>query len=195
MREAVGKPAFWYFYMALLLCGIGLFVPMVHLAPYARDHGLTVETGAFLTGLIGLGSMIGRFGLAGIGDRLPRTILLAATYLMMGGGLLLWLVSSMVLPLAIFAIVFGTGYGGMVALAPAITMDYFGARNLAGILASFIPGPVSAWASVRGWPVFRMTFMAIIGYRLQVRLPACSSQSWSRSCSTGSGRWAPERVR
>ncbi len=141
LREAARKPAFWYLYMGLLLCGIGLFVPMVHLAPYASDHGLTVETGALLTGLIGLGSMIGRFGLAGIGDRMPRTMLLGVTYLMMGGGLALWLMSSTVLPLAIFAIVFGTGYGGMVALAPAITMDYFGARNLAGILGVIYTGP------------------------------------------------------
>ncbi len=41
LREAVGTRAFWLLYAGLFLGGIGLFVPMVHLTPYARDHGLT----------------------------------------------------------------------------------------------------------------------------------------------------------
>ncbi len=141
LREAVGTRAFWLLYAGLALCGIGLFVPMVHLAPYARDHGLSAETGALLTGLIGLGSMIGRFGLAGIGDRLPRATLLGLFFAGMGAALLMWMMSGGALALAVFAILFGTCYGGMVAVAPAITMDYFGARNVAGIIGIVYTGP------------------------------------------------------
>ncbi|MFN0302163.1 MAG: MFS transporter [Burkholderiales bacterium] len=141
LRQAVRTRAFWLLYAALLSCGIGLFVPMVHLAPYAQDHGLSAETGALLTGLIGLGSMIGRFALAGIGDRLPRATLLGLLFIGMGAALLIWLMSAGVFPLAISAVLFGTCYGGMVAVAPAITMDYFGARNVAGIIGIIYTGP------------------------------------------------------
>ncbi|MFX9058277.1 MFS transporter, partial [Acinetobacter baumannii] len=34
----------------------------------------------------------------------------------------------------IFALVFGLAYGGFVALAPALIADYFGARDIAGII-------------------------------------------------------------
>lgn len=141
LREAVGTRAFWLLYAGLFLGGIGLFVPMVHLTPYARDHGLTAETAALLTGLIGLGSMIGRFGLAGIGDRLPRAALLGAFFAGMGAALILWIMSTGVVALAIFAILFGTCYGGVVAVSPAVAMDYFGARSVAGIIGVIYTGP------------------------------------------------------
>jgi len=141
LPAALRTHAFWLLYAVLLACGIGLFVPMVHLAPYARDHGHTIETGALLTGLIGLGSIIGRFGLAGFGDRIRRTTLLAVCVGSMGVALLIWLVSTSFVALAAFAILFGTGYGGMVAAAPSVAMDYFGGRSLAGIIGAVYTGP------------------------------------------------------
>jgi OFA family oxalate/formate antiporter-like MFS transporter len=38
------------------------------------------------------------------------------------------------MPLAAFAFAYGTFYGGFVALLPALVMDYFGGRNVSGII-------------------------------------------------------------
>ena len=46
----------------------------------------------------------------------------------------IWAVSATFWPLAIFALVFGLAYGGWVALLPAVVMDYFGGRNVSGII-------------------------------------------------------------
>ena len=62
--EARGR-AFWLQWGAIFFCSIGLFMPFVHLVPYARDAGHPETTAVFLVSLIGVGSMVGRFGLGG----------------------------------------------------------------------------------------------------------------------------------
>jgi MFS family permease len=48
--------------------------------------------------------------------------------------LAIWLVSTSVGPLAAFAFLYGVFYGGWVAVLPAVVMDYFGGRNVSGII-------------------------------------------------------------
>jgi MFS family permease len=48
--------------------------------------------------------------------------------------LVIWAGSTTFWPLAIFAFIFGTAYGGWVALLPAVVMDYFGGRNVSGLI-------------------------------------------------------------
>ena len=48
--------------------------------------------------------------------------------------LVIWISSTTFWPLAIFAFLFGTAYGGWVALLPAVVMDYFGGRNVSGLI-------------------------------------------------------------
>lgn len=131
---ALRHPAFWLLYVACGAFSVGLFIPFVHIAPFARDHGLSEQTGVFLMGLIGVGSVLGRFALAGVGDRLPRRRLLSLVYLVSGLMFLFWWLSAHWLALAAFALIFGTCYGLFVALQPPITMDYFGARNVSGLI-------------------------------------------------------------
>ena len=140
LRAAIGTRMFWLWYASITFCSIAMFMPFVHLVPYARDAGLSEATGVFLMGLIGVGSLVGRFGLAGLGDRLTRPALLAGSYGTMALMLVVWLVSSNVWALAIFATVFGAGYGMFVAACPPLAMDYFGARSVAGIIGCVYTG-------------------------------------------------------
>lgn len=134
--EALRTRVFWLQYAAMIACSLGLFIPFVHLAPYALDHGHSEAGGALLVGLIGVGSAVGRFGLAGIADRFRRQAILATVYAAMGLMFLVWLASTGMTGLAIYALLFGTFYGAFVALAPALQMDYFGARNVSGIIGA-----------------------------------------------------------
>src|SRR5215469_18848635 len=134
IRDAVRSRRFAGLYGACLACSLGVFVPFVHLAPYAVDHGVPQSSAVLLVSALGIGSTVGRFLLGGLADRLGPERTLIATYLVMALALVLWLVSTLFWPLALFGFIFGSAYGGWVALQPPVVMEYFGGRNISGII-------------------------------------------------------------
>ncbi|HLH90594.1 MAG TPA: MFS transporter [Xanthobacteraceae bacterium] len=132
--DAVRSRRFILLYVGCLACAFGVFVPFVHLVPYAVDHGIARSSAVLLVSAIGVGSTIGRFFLGGLADRFGREISLMATFLGMALALVIWLVSTSFWPLALFGFIFGSAYGGWVGLLPAVVMDYFGGRNVSGII-------------------------------------------------------------
>src|SRR5476649_2929491 len=48
--------------------------------------------------------------------------------------LAVWVIATNLWSLAAFAFVYGVFYGGWVAVLPAVLMDYFGGRNVSGII-------------------------------------------------------------
>ncbi len=150
--KAIRSPRFIGLYAACFICAFGLFVPFVHLVPYALDHGVAQSSAVLLLGAIGVGSTAGRFLLGGLADRLGRPFSFLTMFLGIGLSFVIWAVSTSFLPLAVFALVYGVFYGGFVALAPAVVIDYFGGRNagsLIGILYTSVAfgtlvGPTAA---------------------------------------------------
>jgi len=140
LREACGTGEFWLLYASLLFACVGTFVPMVHLGQFAQDAGYGATQGVTLVSLIGLGSLLGRFTVGGLADRLGRRLSLAVMYAGLGVMLLLWWASASYWMLALFAVVFGICYGGYVALIPTIVMDLYGARAVAGIIGFLYTG-------------------------------------------------------
>jgi MFS family permease len=140
LRVAVRTPTFWLLYASLVASCIGLFVPMVHLGPYAQDLGYSAAQGVTLVSLIGLGSLLGRFTVGGIADRLGRLPALVAMYAGLGVMLLLWWSAASWWVLAFFALAFGAFYGAYVALVPTIVMDFYGARAVSGIIGCLYTG-------------------------------------------------------
>ncbi|MGU8083275.1 MFS transporter [Burkholderia pyrrocinia] len=134
VREAVTSRPFASLYAACLVCSFGVFVPFVHLVPYALDHGVAPSTAVLLLGAIGVGSTAGRFFLGGLADRFGRRASLLAMFAGMTVALVAWAGAGTVATLAAFALVFGVFYGGWVAVLPAVVMDYFGGRNVSAII-------------------------------------------------------------
>lgn len=134
LRAALRSKPFLLFATATFLTSLGLFTPIIHLPNYASDNGLGAGTGVLLLGLFGFGSLVGRFLLGAIADRYGRHPTLTATFAIMGAMCVLWWLSTETWSLGIFAVVFGTCYGGFVALSPSLMMDYFGGRNVSGII-------------------------------------------------------------
>ncbi|WP_338638916.1 MFS transporter [Burkholderia pyrrocinia] len=134
VREAVTSRPFASLYAACLVCSFGVFVPFVHLVPYALDHGVAPSTAVLLLGAIGVGSTAGRFFLGGLADRFGRRASLLAMFAGMAVALVAWAGAGTVATLAAFALVFGVFYGGWVAVLPAVVMDYFGGRNVSAII-------------------------------------------------------------
>jgi MFS family permease len=132
--EAIRSHRFISLYAACLICSFGVFVPFVHLVPYARDHGAAPSSAVLLLGVIGVGSTAGRFFLGGLADRIGRQPSLLLMFAGMALALGVWVISTAIWSLAAFAFIFGVFYGGWVAILPAVVMDYFGGRNVSGII-------------------------------------------------------------
>ena len=140
LGAALKTTPFWLLFASLVLSCIGLFVPMVHLGPYATDAGYTEAQGVALVSLIGVGSLVGRFTVGAPADRLGRLPTLCAMYAGLGLMFLLWTVASAYWVLVVFALVFGACYGAYVALLPTIVMDLYGPRSVSGIIGCLYTG-------------------------------------------------------
>ena len=134
VAEAVKSRRFIGLYAASFVCSFGLFVPFVHLVPYALDHGIAENSAVLLLGAIGVGSTGGRFLLGGLADRLGRPFSYMMMFVGMGLAYIVWMLSTTLWALAAFAFTYGVFYGGFVALSPAVLIDYFGGRNAAGMI-------------------------------------------------------------
>jgi predicted MFS family arabinose efflux permease len=136
LGEALRMPVFWLLFAACAIYAFGLFVPFVHLVPYARDVGHGEAFGVTLIMLLGVGSTLGRFVFAGFADRIGRRRMYAFTILGSCPVLLLWASTTHWLALVVFATLFGALYGGFVAMAPSVMADYFGTRAVGSILGA-----------------------------------------------------------
>jgi MFS transporter, OFA family, oxalate/formate antiporter len=129
----------WQFlglYLACLLSALGVFVPFVHLVPYAIDHGISPAIAVWLLGGIGIGSTIGRFFLGRIADSMGREKFLIAMYTGMAASLAIWSVAGSLALLVLFALAFGLFYGGWVAILPAVVADLFGGKYAGSIIGA-----------------------------------------------------------
>ena len=183
LGDALRSQQFWLLYVVAFLICVGFFVPMVHLAPYAHDRGYSAAQGVTLVSLLGLGSLVGRFAVAGIADRLGHMRSLVGLAAGLGLMFLLWWAAESYWALAVFAVLFGSLYGGYVALAPTLCMDLFGARNVTGIIgclytaAGFgtLIGPTVAGAAFDAYgsydaPILGCALMSFIGAALGLGL-------------------------
>ena len=140
LGQALRDRRFWWFYLFTVAAAPTMFIPFAHVSASARDLGLTDARAVGLVGLIGIGSLVGRFAIGTLADRIGRTLTLALMQASMAVSYLLWLASGGYPALAIFAVWFGLSYGAIVSLMPAICMDLFGARAVASIVGTLYSG-------------------------------------------------------
>jgi len=130
VREAIRTPTFGLLYLNSFLSSLALFVPFVYLPAFAHDRGTSEVAAAALVGAIGGASVVGRLGLGALADRFSVMFLLKTCYFVLAVSFAIWLVGSSYLVLVAFALVLGAGYGGFVALAPAVIAELFGVSKL-----------------------------------------------------------------
>ena len=140
LKEALRNRRFWWMYAACVLAAPAMFIPFAHVSAAARDLGVGDARAVGLVGLIGVGSIVGRFVIGGLADRLGRVASIALLEASLGACYLLWLGAGGYFALAVFALWLGLSYGGIVSLMPAISMDLFGARAVSSILGTLYTG-------------------------------------------------------
>lgn len=156
LREALHSGVFWWLYLSAVVGAPTMFVPFAHISAAARDIGIDATRAVGLVGLIGIGSLVGRFAIGSLADHLGRLLTLALMQVSMGASYLLWIAAGDYTDFALFALWFGLSYGGIVALLPAICMDLFGARAVSSILGTLYSG--AALGNLLGPVVAGMVF-------------------------------------
>jgi MFS family permease len=154
LSQTVKDARFKWLYVAVLLGAFPMFIPFAHVSAAARDAGIGQASAVALVGVIGVGSLTGRFAIGGLADKLGRHRSLVLLQLSMGLSYGLWLVAEGYWSFFVFALWLGISYGGIVSLLPALCMDMFGARAVSGIIGTLytgaalgnLMGPVAAGA-------------------------------------------------
>ena len=182
LRQALRSRRFWWMYAACVLAAPAMFIPFAHVSAAARDLGIGDARAVGLVGLIGVGSIVGRFAIGGLADRLGRIASIALLEASLGLCYLVWLGAGGYAALAVFSLWLGLSYGSIVSLMPAICMDLFGARAVAGILGALYSG--AAFGNLLGPLVAGVVFdrsgsyVPVIwaGFLLAMLSAVCSAQ-------------------
>ena len=175
LRQTLRQRTFWWLYAATVLAAPVMFVPFAHVSAAARDAGIDNAAAVGLVGLIGIGSLVGRFAIGALADRLGRGLTLVLMQVSMGASYLLWGASGAAgdvhasgtyAAFAVFALWFGLSYGGIVSLLPALCMDLFGARALASVIGTLYSG--AALGNLLGPVLAGRAFDQLGGYGLVI---------------------------
>ena len=140
LSAALTTPSFKWLYMGTLLGAPVMFVPFAHISAAARDAGVPDAQAVGLVGLIGIGSLVGRFAIGWLADRMGRIKTLMLMQGLMGLSYLVWAGAQDPWMFAVFALWFGLSYGSIVSLLPAICMDLFGGRAVSAIIGTLYTG-------------------------------------------------------
>ncbi len=132
--RAARTPAFASLYGSTLLLSLALFVPFVFLPSFAEARGVGKVAAAALVGIIGGTSVVGRLALGAVGDRIGRIRTYQACFFLVAASFPIWLVTDRYAWLVVFAVVLGFGYGGFIALNPAVVAELYGVRGLGGLI-------------------------------------------------------------
>lgn len=134
VRALARTGAFGSLYVSTLLASVAVFVPLVFLPSLARTLGAGPVEGAALVGVVGVASVLGRLAIGGLADRLGRIRTYQASYAILAASFALGVPAGSYSALVAFAAVLGVGYGGWIALQPAVIADLFGLRGLGGVV-------------------------------------------------------------
>lgn len=126
--------AFRSMYAATVLSSLALFVPFVFLPADALSTGVSAVAAAALVGVIGVASVVGRLAMGAVAERLGRIRTFQTCFAVLGSSFAIWFVADSYALLVMFAVVLGIGYGGWIALQPAVIAELFGLRGLGGVV-------------------------------------------------------------
>jgi MFS family permease len=115
---------------------------VIHVMPHLSNLGIPRATSGMVAASLPLVSIIGRFGFGWLGDRLDKRHVLAATFLLMAMGVVIFPYAEVGVLMVVFVILFSNGFGGSMVLRGSILREYFG-RGSFGKLLGILMGSAS----------------------------------------------------
>ena len=137
LAEARRTSAFWLLNVIFALTWVVVFMPMVHIVPFAVDLGISHFRAAMTISVIGFAGFAGRLVIGAISDRFGRLLTLGMCLLLQALSFVGFTISSGLSLLYLSAAMFGFSYGGVTALFPALVGDFFG-RAAIGAIVGFM---------------------------------------------------------
>ena len=154
VSEAARTGAFWMVWAVFAATWIPVFVPLVHLVPFARDLGVPALWAATLVSALGIAAVAGRVIMGALSDRIGRRGTLAAGLVLQAAAFAGFSAAWTLPALYATAVLFGFSYGTISTLFPALVSDFFGREHsgsLVGLLFA-LAAPVAAAGPVgAGW--------------------------------------------
>ena len=170
LAAALRTRAYWLLGAAYTATWLPVFIPLVHLVPFARDLGHSPLAAAWVVSATGAGAMVGRLVMGGVSDRIGRRATIGIAMVLQAAAFLAFTVARELPALYATAFVFGYSYGTITTLFSAIVGDFFGDAH-AGTLVGFLfmaAGSMGSWGPLAAGAIYD----AIGDYRPAFRLAA-----------------------
>lgn len=164
-------PDFMRLYASAAGFTVGVFVPMVFLAPFAEHQGMPTLQAALLVCIVGGASAAGRLILGAMAAHWDALALYRICFLVLGFGLVVWLLCHGRYDYLVgFALLLGTAHGGWTVLLPAVTAQMYGTRGLGRVLGILHTG--GGFGCLIGPPVAGAVIDLTDGYSTAIVLSA-----------------------
>jgi MFS family permease len=175
VREALRTPAFWALFFAYLCTPLAVFPVVTHQVAFAVDHGYARMFVASIFGLTGLMSIVGRIVFGVAADRIGRAWSATISYACTAAGTLALLsleVWPSTLPLYVYALLFGLGFGARGPIITAIAAQIFPGRRFGAIygllsVGNGLGGAIGPWfaGAMFDWTgSYRVAFLLSTGF-------------------------------
>ena len=132
-RQAMRTRAFWFITFGHAIASMVNQTLGVHLIPLLTDHGLSLQTAAYIWAVIMGVAMVSSMVAGYIGDRVPKNLALFFFVAIQVTGFGMTILIKDIALAVVVAAIYGVGFGGRNPLAVAIRADYFGPRAFATI--------------------------------------------------------------
>jgi MFS family permease len=137
LSRAIRSLAFWTLAATFGAAWIPVFIPLVHLVPFARDLGYSPMTAAWVVSSLGAGAVLGRLVMGAASDRFGRRRTLRVALALQTIACLGFLVAANGLLMLLGAsALFGYGYASVSTLFPALVGDFFGRTHAGSIVGA-----------------------------------------------------------
>ncbi|MBI2552939.1 MAG: MFS transporter [Candidatus Rokubacteria bacterium] len=159
LRMAIRTGAFWLIFGIFTATWIPVFLPLVHIVPFARDLGMSPLVASTVLSALGIAAVVGRLVMGAVSDRIGRKPALALVIALQAAAFLGFTLVGGLPSLYLVALGFGFSYGAVSTLFPAIVGDFFG-REQAGSLVGFLfalAGSMAAWGPLFAGAIYDAT--------------------------------------
>lgn len=135
LSEALRSSVFWTLTASLSLVMLGSTVVFVHQVAFLISRGSDPVLAATLSGLLGLVSLPGRYVFNILSSRISAQSLLLLSVVAQAVGIAVLVLSSSLLWLIVYVLIYGTAYGAFSPLRASVMADHFGRRAYGSITA------------------------------------------------------------